>query len=216
MSEPPGILPMVHQGPDSDSFRGDITEQLLALREGESRGWEALAPLVYDELRAIAHRHLSHEGSSSRFRTTELVHEAYLKLVDQTRVQWRDRAHFFAVASMVMRRILINDAHRRRALKHGGGAQRVTLDEERLAAITDDHAEMLIDLDQALKRLGSLNERQMRVVEGRFFGGMSNEEVASALSISPATVKRDWRVARAWLFRELAGRPTVDSPGDPP
>lgn len=195
--------------PDRHPSRGEITERLLSLCEGDPRGWESLVPLVYDELRAIAHRHLSRENSSVPFRTTELVHEAYLKLVDQTRVQWRDRAHFFAVASMVMRRILINDAHRRRALKRGGGARRVTLDEETLPAISDDQAERLIALDRALERLGSLNERQMRVVEGRFFGGLSNEEIASALSISLATVKRDWRTARAWLFREL-GEPSYE------
>ena len=194
---------MTQQRPHAEASRGEITERLLALREGDSRAWETLVPLIYDQLRAIAHRHLSRENASLPFQTTELVHEAYLKLVDQTRVQWHDRGHFFAVASMVMRRILVNDAHRRRALKHGGGAQQVPVDEEVLPAITDDQAEQLIELDHALKRLGSLNERQVRVVESRFFGGLSIEEIARALSISPASVKRDWRAARAWLFREL-------------
>jgi RNA polymerase sigma-70 factor (ECF subfamily) len=192
-----------------EASRGDITERLVALRQGECRAWESLVPLVYDQLRALAHRHLCREDASVPFRTTELVHEAYLKLVDQTRVQWHDRAHFFAVASMVMRRILVNDAHRRRALKHGGAAQHVPLDEDLLPTISDKQAEKLIALDVALERLGALNERQMRVVEGRFFGGLSNEEIARAFSISPATVKRDWRAARAWLFREL-GEPVSE------
>ncbi len=198
---------MARQGSDAEAPRGEITERLLALRDGGERAWEALVPLVYDQLRAIAHRHLAREGSPRPFQTTELVHEAYLKLVDQTQVDWHDRDHFFGVASMVMRRILINDAYRRQALKRGGHAERVPLDEETLPAIGDDRAEQLIALDEALKRLDCLNQRYVRVLECRFFGGLSNEETARALSVSPATVKRDWRAARAWLFREL-GEPT--------
>ncbi|MGH9261784.1 MAG: ECF-type sigma factor, partial [Acidimicrobiales bacterium] len=136
-------------GTDPQVPRGEITERLLALRQGGPEGWESLVPLVYDELRAIAHRHLSRESTSVLLETTDLAHEAFLKLVDQTRVEWRDRAHFFAVASMVMRRILVNEAHRRRALKRGGGARPVPLDDTILPAISDERAETLIALDAA-------------------------------------------------------------------
>ncbi|MHC4236296.1 MAG: ECF-type sigma factor, partial [Planctomycetota bacterium] len=147
--------------------------------------------------------HLRHEPHMSLLDTTDLVHEAYLKLVDQTRVDWQDRNHFFAVASMIIRRILVNEAHQRMALKRGGGLRRVPLDESALPAISERRAEMLIALDEALTRLGSADERLQRVVECRFFGGLSNDEVAAVLSVSSRTVKRDWRAARAWLFREL-------------
>jgi RNA polymerase sigma factor (TIGR02999 family) len=193
---------MTHDGSGAAHSRGEITERLLALRETGSEAWESLVPLVYDQLRAISHRHLRNEPVSIPLETTDLVHEAYLKLVDQSRVEWRDRAHFFAVASMVMRRVLINEAHRRRALKRGGDARQVSLDDA-ASAMSEDGAEQLIAIDEALERLGAMNERQMRVIECRFFGGLSNDEVGLALSISPATVKRDWRAARAWLFREL-------------
>jgi RNA polymerase sigma factor (TIGR02999 family) len=198
---------MTHSGSDGQNPRGEITDRLLALRDAGSAAWESLVPLVYDQLRVLAHRHLLRESASIPLETSDLVHEAYLKLVDQTLVEWHDRAHFFAVASMVMRRILINEAHRRRAKKRWGGATRVPLDEEALPAVTDDRAEQLIAIDEALERLGAMNERQMRVIECRFFGGLSNEEVGYALSVSPATVKRDWRAARAWLFRELGDLP---------
>jgi RNA polymerase sigma factor (TIGR02999 family) len=194
---------MKEKGADGRATRGEITGRLLTLKEVGPEAWESLVPLVYDELRLIAHRHLRGENPLNPLETTDLVHEAYMKLVDQTRVEWRDRAHFFAVASMVMRRILVNEAHKRRALKRGGGAQRVPLDEEVLPAMSDERAERLIALDEALDRLGAANQRQSRVIECRFFGGLSNEEVALALSVSAATVKRDWRAARAWLFREL-------------
>jgi RNA polymerase sigma factor (TIGR02999 family) len=194
---------MTHDRPAGDPSPGEITERLLALREAGAEAWESLVPLVYDELRALAHRHLRQEPHMSLLDTSDLVHEAYFKLVDQTRVDWQDRSHFFAVASMVIRRILVNSAHQRRAVKRGGGFRRLPLDESVLPAISEERAEMLIALDEALTRLGSADERLQRVVECRFFGGLSNDEVAAVLSISARTVKRDWRAARAWLFREL-------------
>lgn len=194
---------MTHDRPTGDPSPGEITERLLALREAGAEAWESLVPLVYDELHALAHRHLRHETDTILIDTTDLVHEAYLKLVDQTRVDWQDRNHFFAVASMVIRRILVNAAHERMALKRGGALRRVSLDESALPAISEQRAEMLIALDEALTRLGSADERLQRVVECRFFGGLSNDEVAAVLSVSTRTVKRDWRAARAWLFHEL-------------
>ncbi|UCC83770.1 MAG: sigma-70 family RNA polymerase sigma factor [Gemmatimonadota bacterium] len=194
---------MMQQEPDREASRREITGRLLALQEAGPEAWESLVPLVYEELRAIAHRHLLREPQASLLDTTDLVHEAFMKLVDQTRVEWRNRAHFFGVASMVMRRILVNEAHRRRALKRGGRARRIPLDESVLPAVSDERAEKLIALDEALKRLTAVSQRQVHVIECRFFGGLSNDEVAVALSVSPATVKRDWRTARAWLFREL-------------
>ena len=182
----------------------DITEVLLSLRDTGPEGWERLAPLVYDELRAIARGQLR-TGDRQRFQTTALVHEAYIKLVDQTRVEWQDRAHFFAVAAIVMRRILINEAHHRRRQKRGGGHRPVPIDEVQVPVMPEERAEELIALDEALKRLTEMSERQSRVVELRYFGGLSVEETATALSISTATVKRDWRVARAWLFSEIEG-----------
>jgi RNA polymerase sigma-70 factor (ECF subfamily) len=148
--------------------QGEITERLLALRKGESQAWESLVPMVYDQLRVIAHRHLQRENASLPLRTNELVHEAYLKLVDQTRVQWNDRAHFFAVASMVMRRILVNEVHRRRALKHGGGVREVTLDEAHW--ISDEDLDRIEDLDEALTRLEALSPRQSDLLQHRYFG----------------------------------------------
>jgi RNA polymerase sigma factor (TIGR02999 family) len=197
------IARMPEQTPEAS--RGEITDRLLALRQGEPQAWESLVPLVYDQLRVIAHRHLQRESASLPLRTSELVHEAYLKLVDQTRVQWNDRAHFFAVASMVMRRILVNEAHRRHALKHGGGVRDVTLDEAHW--ISDEDLERIADLDEALTRLEALSPRQSQLLQHRFFGGLTMKESAAAIGVSLATAKRDLRSARAWLALELRGDP---------
>lgn len=167
---------------------------------------DRLFPLVYDELQRIAHRQLGAERPDHTLETSALVHEAYIKLVGLDRMEWRGRAHFFAAAAGAMRRILIDHAERRRALKRGGGRRRVPLDGVDLPsqlALDERSLDELLALDQALDRLRVMDERQAKVVECRFFAGMSIDEVAEALDVSPMTVKRDWTAARAWLNREL-------------
>ena len=162
---------------------------------------DGLFPVVYDELRRVAHRHLSGEQTGHTLDTTGLVHEAYLELIKFDRIKWPGRAGVLAAASQAMRRILIDYAVARRAQKRGGGAVAVPLDDALVMAV--DRSEELLALDEALTRLAETNERYARVVECRFFGGMSVEDTAEALGTSPATVKRDWTLARAWLNREL-------------
>ncbi len=159
-------------------------------------------PLVYDELRTLAHQKLQFERDGHTLNTTALVHEAYIKLVNQERVVWKNRAQFMAVASQAMRRILVDYARRHKAEKRGGGVSDVGLDEVP-DLMSDERADSLLALDEALTRLTDIDERQSQIVECRFFGGMSIKETAKFLEISPATVKREWSVARAWLFREL-------------
>jgi RNA polymerase sigma factor (TIGR02999 family) len=168
---------------------------------------DRLFPLVYDQLRRIAHRRLQDERPGHTLGTTGLVHETYLKLVDQTRVEWRDRRHFFRVASMAMRRILVDYARRDRALRRGGGLDRVALDEDAAAieASIDARGERLLALDEALERLAAIDERLSQVVECRYFGGLTEEETAEALGTSSRTVQRDWAKARGWLYLELQG-----------
>lgn len=183
--------------------RTRATELLVSGRTGSGQGVEALLPLVYDELRAIAHGQLRRERSDHTLGTTALVHEAYLKLIDQRQVDWQDRSHFFSIAARAMRRILIDYARRHVAAKRGGGLRKVTLDEAvQLAA--GERADELLAIDDALRRLASLDERQARVVEYRFFGGMTEEETAEALGVTSRTVRRDWIKAKGWLQRELA------------
>ena len=179
----------------------DITALLDELSGGNRTVVDRLMPLVYDGLREMARRQLAGERAGHTFSSTALVHEAYLKLVDQRRVTWRNRAHFYGIASRAMRRILLNYARERRAAKRGGGMIQVTLEE---ALLPDRQpADMLLALDEALDRLAALSDRQARVVECRFFGGLTHEEIAEALGVSVPTVRRDWRLARAWLSREL-------------
>jgi RNA polymerase sigma factor (TIGR02999 family) len=182
-----------------------VTELLARARDGGglSRAMEQLMPLVYDELRAIAHRQLRGERTQHTLSTTALVHEAYLRLVDQQRVQWQDRTHFFAVAARVMRRVLVDYARRRVARKRDGAAKAVPLDDALLVA--DDQADMLPELDEALTRLATRDERMARVVELRFFAGLTEAETAEVLGVSPRTVRYDWIKAKGWLYRELAG-----------
>ena len=187
------------------SHQDDVTARLVALAGGNSGAWDELMPVVYNELKRLAHRHLLNERSGHTLNTTALVHEAYLKLVDGARVQLRDRAHFFALASRAMRHILIDYARTRKREKRGGGIAPVTLDDD--FHIPVDQIEDLIDLDDALTKLEAVNERQCRVVEYRFFGGMSVEETAEALGVSRGSVKRDWKIARAWLNQELRVQP---------
>lgn len=181
------------------SFSPDVTAVLLAYGEGDEEALDTLLPLVYDQLRRLAHARLRHERSGHTLQTTGLVHEAYLKLVDIDRVQWNDRAHFFAVASRVMHRVLVDHARKRQAQKRGGGRVRVELEERFLS---DAQAETLIELDDALQRLAACHHRAAQVVEYGYFGGLTNEETAEALSVSCSTVERDLRFARAWLARE--------------
>lgn len=180
-----------------------ITDLLQQASEGEREVLDELLPLVYDELRGIAHNQLRAERPGHTLNTTALVHEAYLKLVDQTRVEWKNRAHFYAVAARAMRRILVDYARKRGRQKRGGDAIRVPLETD-LMAFSSSQSDALQALDESLQRLETINPRHGRVVECRYFGGMTVEETAAALDISPATVSRDWQFARAWLKRELS------------
>lgn len=184
----------------------DITRALLALRERAPGAMDRLMPLVYEQLRRVAHWQLEAEPAGHTLTTTALVHEAYLRLVAQTRIQWQDRAHFFAIASRAMRRVLIDHARRHRAVRRGGqpdGARfrPISLDEVELPVA--ERAEALLALDEALDRLGRVDERLARVVECRFFGGLTEAETGVALGVSQRTVAREWAVAKGWLYREL-------------
>ena len=181
------------------------TELLLRAGAGEPSAVERMFPLVYDELRRLAHQHLARESPGRTLTTTELVHEAYLKLIDQTRVEWTGHAHFMGVAAMAMRRILVDRARTRRRVKRGGDRVRISLENVDLTA--DERADLVVALDEALERLRGLDERQMRVVECRFFGGMTEEQTADALGIGLRTAKRDWAKARSWLYTELYDEP---------
>lgn len=180
-----------------------ISQLLHELSHGRRDALDDLVPLVYDELRRIAHGQLRGERSGHTLNTTALVHETYLKLVKIDQVEWRDRGHFFAVAARVMRRILIDYARAAKREKRGGAAIQVPLDD--VMDLPVARADDLLALEDALARLEALSERQCRIVECRCFAGMSVEETAAALGASPATVKRDWALARAWLNRELGG-----------
>ena len=188
----------------ASSGDGAITDLLLELRDDAPDAMDRLFPLVYERLRRIAHHQLLAEPREHTLGTTGLVHEAYLRLVDQTRTQWRDRGHFFRVSSMAMRRILIDYARRYRALRRGGGLTRVPLDEAEETAIAERGAQLLA-LDEAMTRLAQVDPRLSQVVECRYFGGLTDQETAEALSLSLRTVQRDWVKARAWLALELGG-----------
>jgi RNA polymerase sigma factor (TIGR02999 family) len=179
----------------------DITQTLLDIAGGDREALDQLLPVVYAELRGIARRELYRERPDHTLNATALVHEAYLKLVQLDRIDWEGRAHFFGAAASAMRRILISYARMKNAEKRGAGAAHVNLDDVMLAA--QERPELVLALDEALAKLATVNERHARVVECRYFAGMNLEETATALGTSPATVKRDWLVARAWLNREL-------------
>lgn len=181
---------------------GDVTQMLLDWSGGDSEALGRLMPLIFEQLRRQAGAYLRRERQGHTLQPTALVNEVYLKMVDQERIQWQDRAHFYAVAARFMRRILVDHARAVRAEKRGSGVEHVTFDEERDMLEGQSTVDVLA-LDSALDGLAKLDERQAKVVELRFFGGLSVEETASVLDVARATVNRDWRNARAWLLREL-------------
>lgn len=182
-----------------------VTQLLNDWRDGDRTALERLTPLIYEELKRIAHRYVRRERKGQTLQTTALVHEAYLRLAGNRESAWQNRAHFFAVTAQVMRHILIDHARRRQYLKHGGELEKVPLEEASL--MSAERAAELVALDEALEELKQLDPRKSSVVELRYFGGLSLEEAAQALDVSVMTVRRDWRAAKAWLFRAL----TVDS-----
>jgi len=180
---------------------GDVTQLLADVQNGRPDAASQLMPLVYEELRRLARRQMRRERSDHTLQATALVHEAYFRLVNQPERSWQNRTHFIRIAAQVMRRMLIDYARARRTAKREGGLQRVPLEEPLLVA--EEQSDELLALDEALERLAQFDARQSRVVELRFFGGLTVEETAEALGTSPKTVKRDWCVARAWLHREV-------------
>jgi RNA polymerase sigma factor (TIGR02999 family) len=179
----------------------EVTQLLIAWSNGDQAALEQLTPLVYSELHRLAHRYLGRERKGHTLQTTALVHEAYIRLIDQKEVRWQNRAHFFAIAAQIMRRILVDYARARNYAKRGGGAQRVSFDEA--MDVSDERAADVIALDEALSALAELDQRKSRIIELRFFGGLSIEETAEVLGVSPGTVMRDWTFAKAWLQREI-------------
>lgn len=193
-----------HPSDEADS-RARVTQLLLACRGGGRSAFDRLLPLVYEELRRVARAQLRREADGHTLATTALVHEAYIRLVDIQRVEWRDRAHFLSTAARAMRRVLIDHARQHRAERRGGGIRPLTLDEALVAA--NHQADTLLALDEALDQLGRLNIRLVRVVECRFFGGMTEDETAAALGVTDRTVRRDWIKARGWLRQALQASP---------
>lgn len=181
----------------------EITQLLLAWGKGDQDAFDRLMPFVYGELRRLAHAYMRRQRSDHTLQTTALVNEAYMRLIDSSQVRWQDRNHFFAMSARLMRRILVDFARAKKAQKRGGGDHKVTFDEE--LPVSDSKETDLLALDEALTRLAELDERQSRIVELKYFGGLTEEEIAEYLEISARTVRRDWSVARAWLYREITG-----------
>lgn len=188
-----------------------ITRLLREWQDGSQDALDRLVPLVYDELHALASRHLAHEWRYDRMQTTVVVNEAYMRLFGQRDIDWQNRGHFFAIAAQLMRRILVDHARRQLRQKRGSGDVPMELDDALAAPNAPVDAVDLLDLDRALEKLQQLDPDQARLVELRFFGGLTVEETAAALAISPATVKREWALAKGWLYRELSG----GAPGAP-
>ena len=180
-----------------------VTQLLTEWRSGDPSALEKLIPLVQPELQRLAHHYMSRERPGHTLQTTALLDDAYLQLADKTHPHWQNRAHFFAVAAQLMRRIMVDHARQRHALKRSGGAIRITLDE--CAAVTETRSAELLALDEALEKLAAADQRKARVVEMRYFGGLTMEEIADVLKIHVNTVTRDWTAARAWLFAALSG-----------
>jgi len=182
----------------------ELTQLLIAWSDGDRAALDKLTPLVYEELRRLAHLYMSHERKGHTLQTTALVHEAYLRLFNREEIHWQNRAHFFAIAAQLMRRILVDHARGHASQKRGGKAQIVSLDEA--AVISQERASEVIALDEALKGLAVIDPQQSRIVELRYFGGLSVDETAEVLSLSPATIKREWSSAKLWLHREISKR----------
>jgi RNA polymerase sigma-70 factor (ECF subfamily) len=183
----------------------DVTGLLLAWGQGDQAAFERLVPIVHAELHRIAMRCMSDERAGHSLQTTALVNEAYLRLVNVHRVQWQDRTHFLSMAARLMRRVLVDHARNRRSLKRGGGEAKVTLADD--LVMSPEPPSDLVALDDALRALSAVDERKSRVIELRFFGGLTVEETANVLNVSVDTVMRDWKLAKAWLLRELRGAP---------
>jgi RNA polymerase sigma factor (TIGR02999 family) len=179
-----------------------VSQLLLEWSNGNKAAFDELIPLVHQELHRLAHHYLRQERQGHTLQTTALVNEAYLKLIDQKQVHWKNRAHFFALSAQLMRRILVDHARKRNFAKRGGGANKITFDEVML--ISKERGRDLLSLDAALDRLAEIDERKSKVVELRFFGGLSVQETAEVLRVSPLTVKREWRMAKAWLYHILS------------
>jgi len=195
------LVPVPFRMPDQQQS-ASVTELLAKARSGDSSALANVFTLIYDELRRLAQQQLQREPDGHTLSPTALVHEAYMRLIDYTRMEWTGRAHFMAVAATAMRRILVDHARGARSLKRGGSARRVSIDSVELT--TEERADLLIAVDDALDRLKELDSRQARVVECRFFGGMTEEETAEALGIGLRTAKRDWAKAKVWLHNEIA------------
>jgi RNA polymerase sigma factor (TIGR02999 family) len=179
----------------------EVSQLLAAWGDGDQAALDALLPLVYSEMRRLAHRHMRRERPGNSLQTSALVNEAYLRLVGQRRVHWKNRAHFFGIAAQMMRRILVDHARSRHYAKRGGSMRQVSFEEALI--VSDERTAEVLALDDALKALAKIDERKSRVVELRFFGGLSIEETAEVLDASPGTVMRDWTLAKAWLRREM-------------
>src|SRR6266480_794491 len=183
----------------------EVTQLLAHWSQGDDNALAELTPLVYEELRRLAHHYMEGERPDHTLQTTALVNEAYLRLADQTNPNWQSRAHFFAVAARAMRQILVSYARSSRAQKRGGGGARIELDEA--AILLPEQSKEIVDLHEALERLGTLDSRKGQVVELKYFGGLNYDEIAEVLKISPVTVRRDWEFARLWLYTELHSPP---------
>jgi RNA polymerase sigma factor (TIGR02999 family) len=182
----------------------EVTGLLIEWSNGDKAALDKLAPLVYQELRRLAHHYMSHERPGHTLQTTALVNEAYLRLVNRKGVQWQNRAHFFGIAATLMRSILVDHARSHAYAKRGGGARKIEFDEAMI--VSQERAAEVVALDDVLKQLADFDPQQSRIVELRFFGGLTIEETSEVLDLSPATIKREWSTARAWLYRELSKR----------
>jgi len=182
----------------------EVTQLLLAWNDGDERALEKLVPLVYEELRRLARRRMRLERPDHTLQTTALINEAYVRLVDVHNVHWQNRAHFFALCARLMRRILVDYARGRRYAKRGGGAQPISLDQS--VPVAPERSPDLVAVDDALHALAEVDARKAQVVELRFFGGLTAEETAEVLKVSPETVRRDWKLAKVWLLRELSAK----------
>ena len=195
---------MVPTATDTTVATADVTKLLLAWNKGDRGALDLLMPIVYDELRRLARRYMRSESPGHTLQATALVNDAYIRLVDQTRVNWQNRAQFFGVAAQIIRRVLVDHARARHRLKRGGDALRVELNEGNIA--TKRGGMDIIALDDVLNRLANMDPQKCQIIELRFFGGLSIEETARALNISPATIKREWAFARSWLYKEMTSR----------